>query len=106
MSSPDKVNIRVCVPNGEIGIEDRHERAVFSAGLTEEEVKRGKETCPGAVCELDYRDITAMASDIEEVGYVVCARGLSSCVRVASETAAAIEVSLRDGGSAEPSTGQ
>ena len=104
MTIPNKergssVSARVCVPNQQIRVKDAQERAIFSRNITEVQIEQNMLNCirktGSTTCRMAYHDITALASQIEEVGYVVCEGSTDFCLDTVYETAVAIETNLR-----------
>lgn len=93
-----KHSARICVPNENIEITDPQERVDFSSGVTVAALEEGRFICAhlGSVtCKLGYEDITALASELEEIGYVSCGGELAWCRTVVNDTAVAITEGLQ-----------
>lgn len=93
---------RVCVPNDQLGYSgDWQERGARSAVITEVVVSSRREQCQSSLvgeeitCPLEYSDITAVASELEEIGYVNCDNNFPLCQRFVTETAVQIDLALR-----------
>jgi len=94
----EKHSARVCVSNEDIVITDPQERAGFSGQIKVGALEEGRFTCAhlGSVtCKLSYEDITALASELEEIGYVSCNGTLAWCRTVVDDTAVAINEGLQ-----------
>lgn len=98
VEAPATVRARVCVPNTLIAIAGWQERAAFSQDVVKAVLDKAKLKCAreagSTACMLAYLDLTALASELEEVGYASCDGGKNSCNNIVSETAVAITAGL------------
>jgi|GEM_PF-6136057 len=93
---------RVCVPNEELGQKGNwQERGSRTGAIINHVIPEAREKCERAlgetgICALRYTDITALASELKEVGYVKCPEDWLACQAIVAETASDVEVRLRD----------
>ena len=90
----------VCVPNEKLANNGTwQERAVAANDVIDKVMPDQRAKCEKAlgegVCGLEYRDITALASEIEEIGFAVCDKDLATCEARVVEAGTGVEVRLR-----------